>query len=220
MGILYPKKQQAGRLYGMKQGDDQYRQKAREVIRDSTQLPDPDPDQVALSDSLKNRIRQTIASHGGSISFEQFMQMALYEPDLGYYTSGLRKFGKGGDFVTAPELSPLFGRCLARFCLQISGMIPDYTILEFCAGSGKMAADILSELDRLKLLPSTYLILELSAELQQRQYETLEAQVPHLLDRVQWLQEFPEQGFEGIVLANELLDAMLLHLKSTLYPIE
>ncbi len=192
----------------MKDKERQFRQQAGKVVQECAQLPEPEKEQLDLSEALQHRIRQEIQSQGGSVFFEQFMQMALYEPGLGYYTSGLHKFGEGGDFVTAPEISPLFGRCLAHFCLPVFDMIQDRTILEFGAGSGRMAADILSELDRLESLPSAYLILELGEELRQRQAETLKNQVPHLLNRVQWLQQLPGPGFKGIVLGNELLDAM------------
>ncbi len=174
----------------------------------ASQLPEVDEAMRAQSERLQALIRETIASQGGVIGFDRFMRMALYEPGLGYYTSGLRKFGAQGDFITAPEVSPLFGRCLANFCQRALSSVDDGKILEFGAGSGRMAADILQELDERNALPSHYLIVELSAELQQRQYQTLQACVPHLLERVQWLHTLPEAGFRGIVLANELLDAM------------
>jgi SAM-dependent MidA family methyltransferase len=162
----------------------------------------------AHSQHLQDRIREAIVARGGSIGFDQFMQMALYEPGLGYYTSAWRKFGEQGDFITAPEVSPLFGRCLGNYCQHVLSSIDDGNILEFGAGSGRMAADILTELDARNALPSAYLIMEVSAELQHRQRQTIQATVPHLLERVQWLQTLPEPGFCGIILGNELLDAM------------
>jgi len=174
----------------------------------ATHLPEVDEAMRAHSELLQDRIREAIVARGGSIGFDQFMQMALYEPGLGYYTSAWRKFGEQGDFITAPEVSPLFGGCLANFCQHALSSVDDGSILEFGAGSGRMAADILTELDARDALPSAYLIVEVSAELQQRQRQTLQAAVPHLLERVQWLQTLPEPGFCGIVLGNELLDAM------------
>jgi len=136
------------------------------------------------------------------------MQRALYTPQLGYYSSSLRKFGKSGDFVTAPEISPLFSQCLARQCQQVLSHLEQGIILEFGAGSGVMAAELLKELQQLDSLPSVYWIVELSADLQQQQYETLQQQIPELLNKIQWLDKLPEQPFDGIILANEVLDAM------------
>jgi len=182
-----------------------------EVSRESAQLPPLDAELLKHSEQLQSRIREAIQQQGGVMSFAQFMQMALYEPVLGYYTSVQRKLGKDGDFVTAPEISPLFGRCLAHFCQQASQGISAGSILEFGAGSGRMAADILLQLEAYNALPTSYLILELSAELRLRQQQTLQDKAAHLLDRVQWLQTLPEPGFRGIVLGNELLDAMPVH---------
>jgi len=155
-------------------------------------------------------LRAEIEAAGGVISFARYMELALYAPGLGYYAAGARKFGEGGDFVTAPELSPLFSRCLARQCLQVLDGLGTGAILEFGAGSGVMAADILAELERLGALPTAYHILELSAELRARQQQTLAARVPHLLERVVWLDRLPD-AFAGVVLANEVLDAMPVH---------
>ncbi len=149
-----------------------------------------------------------IAEAGGAIPFDHYMQLALYAPGLGYYVSGAHKFGKGGDFVTAPEISPYFGHCLARQCHQLLVQRDTWEILEFGAGTGVMAAQILAELEHLQPeQPVNYRILELSPELQQRQRQTLQQQVPRLVDRVAWISEVPE-GFSGMVLANEVLDAM------------
>lgn len=136
------------------------------------------------------------------------MQMALYEPGLGYYVAGQHKLGAQGDFTTAPEISPLFSRCLANRCAHILQGATKQTILEFGAGSGIMAADILLHLETLGCLPEHYLILELSPELQQRQHATLQQKAPALLRRVKWLQALPDAAFQGIILANEVLDAM------------
>ncbi|NOY67756.1 MAG: SAM-dependent methyltransferase, partial [Gammaproteobacteria bacterium] len=178
---------------------------------ESQQLPEPDAASQAVSWQLQDKIKQAMNNQDGFISFEHFMQMALYEPGLGYYAAGSRKFGVDGDFITAPEVSPLFGFCVANFCQQVLNNIPDGNILEFGAGSGTMAADILIELERQQALPEYYYILEVSAELQQRQQQTVQEKVPHLVNRVQWLQRLPEQEFNGVVLGNELLDAMPVH---------
>jgi SAM-dependent MidA family methyltransferase len=131
----------------------------------------------------------------GTISFARYMELALYAPGLGYYSAGLRKFGSGGDFVTAPEISPLFSQCIARQCKQIGG-----DILEFGAGTGAMAEEILRE-----YTPNNYYILEVSADLKQRQQEKLK----HFTN-VTWLTSLPEK-FSGIILANEVLDALPVH---------
>ncbi len=152
-------------------------------------------------------LHQAMQRGSGKIPFSRFMELALYAPGLGYYAAGAEKFGAQGDFVTAPEISPYFSYCLAHQCAQVMEHLPQADILEFGAGSGIMAADILLELARLQRLPKRYFILELSAELQQRQRQTLQQKAPHLLHRVAWLQRLPTH-FEGVVLANEVLDAM------------
>ena len=135
------------------------------------------------------------------------MELCLYAPGLGYYSAGQRKFGAGGDFVTAPEISPLFGQCLAHSCRTVLESVGG-DILEFGAGSGQLAVDILGELQHDTCLPGRYLILERSAELRQRQHQVLQQQLPQLLDRVSWIDCLPESGFHGVMLANEVLDAM------------
>ena len=162
---------------------------------------------MALSARLEARIRDAIAAAGGRIGFDAFMQMALYEPGLGYYVNGLRKFGPGGDFTTAPERSPLFARTLARQVAQVLRAMPGGEVLEFGPGSGALAADLLAELDALGCAPARYRLLELSADLQQRQRAALAARVPHLVERVAWLTQLPD-AFSGVAIANEVLDAM------------
>ncbi|MCV6639036.1 SAM-dependent methyltransferase [Candidatus Albibeggiatoa sp. nov. NOAA] len=173
-----------------------------------SQLPQPTASEQAYSQQLKQVIIQKIQQAGGAIPFSEFMQLALYEPQLGYYTGNKHKFGAKGDFITAPELSPLFAQTLARQCQQILQNEKHDTILEFGAGSGILAAGLLKSLEQLGCLPQQYLILELSADLKQLQQETIEKHVPHLLDRVQWLYALPEQKINGVVVANEVLDAM------------
>jgi SAM-dependent MidA family methyltransferase len=174
----------------------------------------PPPDEIAQqhSDQLQAVIRAEIETCGGAISFARFMEIALYQPGLGYYSAGARKFGEAGDFVTAPELSPLFSRCLARQCRQVLAEIGFGDILEFGAGTGVMAAELLLELERLDALPGQYFILELSPDLKQRQRDTLNERASHLLERVCWLDVLPASGFQGVILANEVVDAMPVHL--------
>lgn len=174
------------------------------------ELPQPDAAAQAASDALTTLIQGEIEQAGGIISFARFMELALYSPGLGYYSGGSRKFGEEGDFITAPELSPLFSRCVARQCAQLLELLEDGELLEFGAGSGVMAADILAELERLDRLPRHYYIMELSGELRQRQQETIKARVPHLAERMVWLDGLPE-SFRGVMLGNEVLDAMPVH---------
>ena len=155
--------------------------------------------------SLEEIIKNTIIQKASPIGFDEFMDLALYYPAQGYYSGGAQKFGEQGDFITAPETSDLFGFCLARQCTQVLDGSND--ILEFGAGSGILATQVLFELGRLNNLPEKYYILELSAELKQRQKETITKVLPELLDRVVWLNAFPEI-FSGVVIANEVLDAM------------
>jgi SAM-dependent MidA family methyltransferase len=170
-------------------------------------LPTPDAKAQAVSERLMRQIVRAIEQSGGAIPFDTFMDMALYAPGLGYYVAGSRKFGEQGDFITAPEVSPLFAQCLARQLAPILSDLPSADLLEFGAGSGILAADLLEALSNLGQLPDRYQILEVSPELKSRQKATLEARVPELLERVVWLQRMPEQ-FSGCVLANELLDAL------------
>ena len=179
----------------------------RRVAATLRELPVPDDEAQAHSEQLVTVIRTAIDEAGGVLPFDHFMHLALYAPGLGYYSAGARKFGAEGDFVTAPELSPLFSRCVARQCVEALQQLDGGELLEFGAGSGTMASDILLELERLGQLPERYLIVEVSADLRQRQQQTLQRRAPHLAARVQWLEQLP-QAFTGVVLANEVLDAM------------
>jgi SAM-dependent MidA family methyltransferase len=173
-------------------------------------LPAPSPEASAHSQSLVAAIAREIDAGGGLLSFARFMDMLLYRPGLGYYSAGARKFGAAGDFVTAPEMTGYFGRALARQVAQVMGVsVP--CVLEVGAGSGRLAADLLLELERLEALPERYDILDLSADLRERQQATLAAAAPHLLDRVRWLDCLPD-AFSGVVVANELLDALPAHI--------
>lgn len=181
-------------------------------ILSAPSLPVPDTVAQAHSEKLIAQIVDEIAVAGGQISFARYMELALFAPGLGYYPAGAHKFGAQGDFVTAPEISPLFSHALAQ---QLAEVLRTFDgageVLEVGGGSGIMAADMLARLETLGALPAQYLILELSADLQARQRETLAARVPHLLERVCWLHALPSAGFCGVVVANELLDALPVH---------
>lgn len=179
--------------------------------RTAAGLPAPDADALALSKRVVQRLSDEITSSRGWLSFERYMELALYAPGLGYYSAGARKLGAAGDFITAPELSPLFGHTLANQVREVFAHdLRDHglqQILEVGAGSGALAASMLEELEQLDALPTRYLILELSADLRERSRDTLAARVPHLLERVAWLNQMPP-SFSGVVIGNEVLDAM------------
>lgn len=170
-------------------------------------LPPLMDEALAHSERVVEHIRAAMAAQGNWLSFEDYMRLALYAPGLGYYSAGARKLGAGGDFVTAPEISPLFGYCLGGQCAQVLASLGDGAILELGAGSGAMAADILTELERSGALPKRYSILEVSADLRERQQARLRERVPHLCGLVEWLDALPE-SFEGVIVANEVLDAL------------
>ncbi|MFP3755340.1 SAM-dependent methyltransferase [Cupriavidus sp. SIMBA_020] len=177
-------------------------------------LPLPPADALDASAALSTCIGDAIEAAGGWIGFDRYMALALYAPRLGYYSGGAAKFGRdardGSDFITAPELTPFFARTLARqFAPLIAMDLP--RVLEFGAGTGRLAADLLLGLETEGALPETYQIVELSGELRVRQQETLAARAPHLAGRVQWLDELPAQ-FEGVIVGNEVLDAMPVRL--------
>lgn len=177
----------------------------------ATALPDPGNDARTHSAALTERIRAEMDADGGNIPFARFMELALYAPGLGYYSAGLEKFGAAGDFVTAPELGTVFARCLARQAAEVLADVGTSTgpadVLEAGAGSGALAADLLLELERLGHLPDRYFILELGTELRTRQANRLREYAPHLLERVVWLDALPAE-FRGVILGNELLDAL------------
>jgi SAM-dependent MidA family methyltransferase len=176
-------------------------------------LPVPSEEARAHSEALARHIRAEIERSGGWISFARYLELALYAPGMGYYMAGASKLGTDGDFVTAPEISPLFGRSLARQVTQVlRASRPE--VLEVGAGSGALAAALLSELESLGALPARYLILELSPDLRQRSRDTLANAVPHLLERVAWLNQLPP-SFRGCVVGNEVLDAMPFHVIET-----
>ena len=173
-------------------------------------MPEPSADARRHSEDLRVALRGEIDRAGGWISFARFMQLALYAPGRGYYMAGASKLGAEGDFVTAPELSALFGRTLAHQIAQVLSLTGG-DVLELGAGSGVMAGDVLGELRRLDCVPRRYLILETSPQLMQRQCETLRQRQPDLSDRVEWADALPQE-FDGVILANEVLDALPVHL--------
>jgi len=162
----------------------------------------------SVEQAIHKAIGEQIVKEGGLVDFERFMSLALYAPGLGYYVNGAQKFGVGGDFITSPELSPLFGQSLANQIAEVFGALEQPNVLEFGAGSGALAVSVLEQLEQLDCLPVRYQILELSAELQQRQHETIQQALPHLIERVEWLSHMPSSGWRGVVVANEVLDAM------------
>jgi SAM-dependent MidA family methyltransferase len=174
----------------------------------SSELPNPDADSAAHSLQCAEFIRARIDEAGGSISFAEYMQHALYAPGIGYYSAGASKFGPAGDFVTAPEVSPIFGSIIARQCAEVLEQVGDGgSILEFGAGSGRLAVDVLRKLAVLNALPRRYKILEVSADLRERQEHLLRSEVPSCMDRIEWLDGIPD-SISGVVIANEVLDAM------------
>lgn len=169
-------------------------------------LPVPPPEALRISAGLLERITDEIRDHDGWISFARYMEMALYEPGLGYYSAGSHKLGKGGDFTTAPEISPLFGRCLARQIAELHARgLRD--LYELGAGSGALAETLLRELAALNCLPDRYRILEVSADLRERQQRRLTENLPEYAARIEWLDTLPD-AYEGIVFGNEVLDAI------------
>ena len=173
-------------------------------------LPAPAPDALAHSQHVAAHLRALIDNAGGWIAFARYMEAALYAPGLGYYAAGAMKFGAAGDFVTAPELTPLFGRTLAQAIAPVLAETRG-DILELGAGSGRLAVDVLGELERLNALPDRYCILEVSADLRQRQQQTIARESPQLAGRVQWLDTLPTT-FSGAILGNEVLDALPVEL--------
>lgn len=175
-----------------------------------TDLPEPDPDALRISEQLSARLDGQLHRQGGWIGFDHFMRTALYEPGLGYYSGPLHRFGPQGDFVTAPELTPLFGGCIAHACTGWFEQV-ERVITEFGAGTGQLAAQVLNALSRHGVAVHEYRIIELSASLRQQQLHTLQTLAPDMVDRVCWLDGLPAQ-LGGVVLANEVLDAMPVQL--------
>ncbi len=171
-------------------------------------LPCPTDEEQHHSQRLIRQIHKEIAAAGGWISFAHYMELALYTPGLGYYSAGARKLGAAGDFITAPEISSLFGATLAR---QVAAVLHGGDLLEIGSGSGKLAADLLQALAQHHALPRRYYILDVSADLRQRQQALINTLAPQLAAKVHWLETLPAR-FTGVIIGNEVLDAMPTHL--------
>ncbi len=171
-------------------------------------LPTPSTDALIHQQRLL-RFLDKMIQNKGSITFAEFMAICLYAPGLGYYSAGAQKFGEKGDFVTAPIISPLFSQTLAKQCAHIlSSLSNEAIILELGAGNGIMAKDVIKKLSQLKQLPAKYYILEVSADLRQRQQTLLQHECKDYFQNIVWLDKLPQTPFEGIILANEVIDAM------------
>jgi len=178
------------------------------MTRRAEPLPAPDPTAAEYSRRLQARIHAAVQAAGGALPFDRYMEMALYEPGLGYYSAGQRRFGAGGDFTTAPLTSSLFSRTLALQCAEVLGTLGGGEILEFGAGTGRMAADLLAELDARNALPQRYRIVEVSAALRQEQAQTFAELPPEVAGRIDWLDALPGTPVRGLILANEVMDAL------------
>src|ERR1700753_1461741 len=170
-------------------------------------LPLLSPDEERHSAAATAAVKDRLAGGGGGVSFADFMELALYAPGLGYYSAGSVKLGAGGDFVTAPEVSDLFSRCVASQCADVLAETGG-GILELGAGTGRMAATVMRSLADSGVLPERYAILEVSADLADRQRTHMETLPAELRERVVWLDRLPETPMRGVILANEVLDAL------------
>jgi SAM-dependent MidA family methyltransferase len=175
--------------------------------RPELSLPPLTPVQSEQAARVSARLHEVLAEAGGWLSFEDYLRIVLYEPGIGYYSAGAEKLGPAGDFITAPELSQLFARCLAQQCASLL-QAPGADVLELGAGSGRLAAELLPELSQLGALPEHYYILEVSASLRAQQQARIAALPAVLAQRVQWLEALPASPISGVVLANEVADAL------------
>ncbi len=181
----------------------------RTVTQSIRSLPEPGSEELAHSAQLAELIRQEILARG-PMEFSRFMELALYAPGLGYYSAGRTQFGAKGDFITAPELGDVFARCLARACEPVLDELgPDASVFELGGGSGALCVDLLRAWAARDRVPSRYRILEPSASLRAQQRERVASALPsELAARVEWLDGPLEQAWEGIALANEVIDAL------------
>ena len=169
-------------------------------------LPTPAPEAAAHSQRLAEHIAATIAAEGDWIPFSRFMELALYAPGMGYYTAGSRKFGGDGDFVTAPEISDMYAKCVSRQAVQVLEATGG-DVLELGPGSGVLAADLFGELKSVGRAPPRYLLLEVSPDLRERQRARIAERFPADLERFVWIDRLPEK-IRGLVIANEVLDVV------------
>jgi SAM-dependent MidA family methyltransferase len=177
------------------------------TVRMQVELPEPSADERAHSEHLATLIRSEILAANGALDFARYMELALYAPGLGYYSAGATKFGRAGDFTTAPEMGFLFARCLARAVAPTLREIHG-DILEIGPGSGALAAELLLELERLNALPKRYRLLESSADLRERQRATLSQRCAHLEKYTEWLDSPASESWRGVLIANEVIDAL------------
>ncbi|HFB65101.1 MAG TPA: SAM-dependent methyltransferase [Aeromonadales bacterium] len=188
-----------------------YQKLIKNQLKQLGRVPEPGLDAIAHSEKLNQHLLDLASKNNNSLTFSLFMENCLYAPGLGYYSAGAEKIGESGDFITAPEISPLFSEALAAQIAQVLEECKKQqpaNILEFGAGRGVMAVDILSRLQQMDCLPETYYILEVSADLKQTQQNTIKQLLPQLSSRVKWISTLPEHGFNGVMLANEVVDAM------------
>lgn len=172
------------------------------------ELPEPVAEEAAHGARVAALIRERIAAAGGWLDFADYMDLALYAPGLGYYSAGSAKLGAAGDFVTAPEISPLYARCLARALAPVLAAHDDPVVLELGGGTGALAAGLLVALEALGAAPRRYLMLEVGADLRERQREAVARLAPRLAGVVEWLDALPARPVRGVVLANEVADAL------------
>lgn len=187
-----------------------HRPDAQQRQREANALPTPDADALTHSARVDELIRAQIAGNGGAIPFSRFMELALYAPGLGYYSAGASKFGESGDFVTAPELGPIFAACVAESVAPVFQQLgPQARFFELGGGTGAFAEVALKRLMELDALPDRYCILEPSAQLRHRQRERLQERlVPPLFELVEWLDGPFEDEWDGVLFANEVIDAL------------
>ncbi|BDU18337.1 class I SAM-dependent methyltransferase [Lysobacter auxotrophicus] len=187
-----------------------HRPDAQQRQREANALPTPDADALAHSARLDELIRSQIAHNGGAIPFSRFMELALYAPGLGYYSAGASKFGESGDFVTAPELGPVFAACVAESLAPVLQQLgPQARFFELGGGTGAFAEVALKRLMELDALPDRYCILEPSAQLRHRQRERLQERlVPPLFELLEWVDGPFDDEWDGVLFANEVIDAL------------
>ncbi|PCJ50290.1 MAG: SAM-dependent methyltransferase [Gammaproteobacteria bacterium] len=190
-----------------------YADRIRQQIQVLGNVPMPSNEAIEHSEQLYLQLIDQLGDRSDNqpLPFVEVMEQLLHSPGLGYYSAGALKIGAAGDFVTAPEISAFYGFALANQCAEVL-KVTSGSILEFGAGLGTLAKDVLVQLEKLQCLPEHYYIVEISADLKQRQQIKLQAEIPHLFPLISWLDQLPDEGFKGVILANEVIDAMPVHL--------
>jgi len=186
-----------------------YADRIRQQIQVLGNVPLPSMEAIDHSEQLYLQLAEQLENN--PLPFVEVMQQLLHAPGLGYYSAGAHKIGSAGDFITAPEISPFYGYAIANQCADVL-KVTQGSILEFGAGLGTLAKDILVQLESIDCLPEHYYIVEISADLKQRQQQRLQKEIPHLYSIISWLDELPKNDFKGVILANEVIDAMPVHL--------